>query len=82
MNHVIRLVYRGKEENLGGNMCMQQAECVHPFREKLQEEVGPAAGEGGALGNLHMETSGESGNWPMALQRWVYPALLSLFVFM
>lgn len=48
MNLVIRLVYRGKEVNLGGNMCIQQAECMHPFREKLQEEARPAAGEGGA----------------------------------
>lgn len=38
MNLVIRLVYRGKEMNLGGNMCIQQAECMHPFREKLRRK--------------------------------------------
>lgn len=70
MNLVIRLVYRGKEVNLGGNMCIQQAECMHPFRER-QEEVGPAAGEGGAEEERHWGTCTWRGLGKVASGPWL-----------
>lgn len=39
MNPVNMLAYRGNQVNLGGDICVQQAESMHPFGEELQEEV-------------------------------------------
>lgn len=87
MNPVNMVAYRGNEVNLGGDMCVQQAESMHPFGEQLQEEVQPAAGgagdaEEGHWGAQALRGLGESGGWCMAPRMWVCSALLCLCIFM
>lgn len=49
MNPVNMVAYRGNEVNLGGAMCVQQAESMHPFENSCRKKCNQQLEEQGML---------------------------------